>query len=108
GALARLVECSFGGVENFREQFKEKAAGVFGSGYAWLVANRAGRLCVITTANQDTPLPRELVPLLNIDVWEHAYYLKHYNVRADYIGDWFEAADFGAASAIYEERFCNL
>ncbi|MCL1952600.1 MAG: superoxide dismutase, partial [Oscillospiraceae bacterium] len=106
GALARMVDCAFGSFEQFYAQFKEKAAGVFGSGYAWLAANRMGRLCVVTTANQDTPLPQGLVPLLNIDVWEHAYYLKHYNVRADYIDDWFRTADFGRASAIYEERFC--
>ena len=106
GALARLIDCSFGSVDQFKTQFKEKAAGVFGSGYAWLVANRMGRLCIVTTANQDTPLPAGFLPLLNIDVWEHAYYLKHFNVRADYIDDWFHVADFGRASAVYEERFC--
>ena len=106
GALARLIDCSFGSFEQFKTQFSEKAAGVFGSGYAWLVANRMGRLCIVTTANQDTPLPAGFVPLLNLDVWEHAYYLKHFNVRADYIGNWFAVADFGRASAVYEERFC--
>ena len=106
GALARLIDCAFGSFEQFKAQFKTKAAGVFGSGYAWLVANRMGRLCIVTTANQDTPLPQGFVPLINIDVWEHAYYLKHYNVRADYIDTWFRAAHFGRASASYEERFC--
>jgi len=105
GALARLVDCAFSSFEGFKALFKEKAAGVFGSGYAWLVANRMGRLCVVTTANQDTPLPGGFIPLLNIDVWEHAYYLKHFNVRADYIDAWFSVADFGRASAVYEERF---
>jgi len=106
GALVRLIDCAFGGFEQFKAQFKDKAAGVFGSGYVWLVANRMGRVCILTTANQDTPLPQGFVPLLNIDVWEHAYYLKHYNVRADYIDAWFNVADFGRASAVYEERFC--
>jgi len=106
GTLARLIDCSFGSFEQFKAKFKEKAAGVFGSGYAWLAANRAGRICIVATANQDTPLSRELIPLLNIDVWEHAYYLKYYNVRADYIDAWFNVADFGRASAVYEERFC--
>ena len=106
GTLARLIDCSFGSFEQFKAQFKEKAAGVFGSGYAWLVANRMGRLCIVTTANQDTPLPQGFIPLLNIDVWEHAYYLKYYTVTTDYIDAWFRVADFGRASAIYEERFC--
>jgi len=106
GALAQEIDCAFGGFGQFAKQFKAEAAGVFGSGYAWLTANRMGRLCIVTTANQDTLLPQGLIPLLNIDVWEHAYYLKHYNVRADYIDAWFRVADFGRASAIYEERFC--
>jgi len=106
GTLARMTDRTYGGFEQFKAKFKEKAAGVFGSGYAWLAANRAGRLCIVTTANQDTPLPQGLYPLLNIDVWEHAYYLKHYNVRADYIDSWFNVADFGRASVEYEEMFC--
>ena len=105
GALAHMIGCTYGSFEAFQEQFSARAAGVFGSGYAWLAATRTGQLCILTTANQDTPLPRGLTPLLNIDVWEHAYYLKHYNVRAGYIADWFNVADFGRASAIYEEAW---
>jgi len=67
---------------------------VFGSGYAWLVVNLRGRLEIITTANQDTPIPLNLWPILNIDVWEHAYYLKNYNVRANYIKNWFQVVNW--------------
>ena len=75
---------------------------MFGSGYAWLVINR-GRLRIITTPNQDTPLARDCTPLMNVDVWEHAYYLKHYNQRAAYIDDWFQVVNW----PVIEQRFQN-
>ncbi len=80
----------FGSYENFKNEMKKSALSVFGSGYAQLVWGSGG-LSITTTANQDTPLSMNLIPVLNIDVWEHAYYLKHYNQRAAYIDDWFEA-----------------
>lgn len=86
--------------EQFRAQFKEAALSVFGSGYAWLIIEN-GRLIITTSANQDTPLSKSRHPLLNIDVWEHAYYLKHYNVRAAYIDDWFRVVNW----RMVEERF---
>ncbi len=84
-----------------QKQFKAAALSVFGSGYAWLVVNATGQLCIITTTNQDTPLPLGLFPVLNIDVWEHAYYLKHYNLRTDYIDDWFHVVNWNAANKSY-------
>lgn len=90
GELASRIIEEFGSYDNFKRKFKEKALSVFGSGYAWLVLDAFGKLQIITTANQKTPLPLNLLPLLNLDVWEHAYYLKHYNVRADYIDSWFQ------------------
>lgn len=78
----------YGSVEYFKTVFKRAALSVFGSGYVWLVSE--GPIPrIITTANQDVPDLKTVHPLLNLDVWEHAYYLKHYNVRADYIEDWF-------------------
>lgn len=97
--LFRELKRGFGYFENFKAQFEEAALSVFGSGYAWLVAVR-GRLEIVTSANQNTP-PSPARPIVNIDVWEHAYYLKHYNVRAAYINDWFKLIDWKRA----EERF---
>jgi len=84
GELRKAIEESFGSVAVFREQFSAAAAGQFGSGWAWLVAEK-GTLSVLSTSNQDTPLSQGKVPLLAIDVWEHAYYLKYQNRRPEYI-----------------------
>jgi len=88
GELALAINRTFGSLDGFKTQFTQAALSVFGSGYAWLTANRLKKLQIITTANQDTPLTMGLRPIITIDVWEHAYYLKHYNVRAAYVGDW--------------------
>lgn len=90
--LAELGK-AFGSFENFKALFKKAALSVFGSGYAWLVSHPDG-LKIITTKNQDSPLEYGLVPLLILDVWEHAYYLKHHNLRADYIDDWFQVVNW--------------
>ncbi len=105
GALCEAIEKEFGSYNSFRTCLKEAAASVFGSGYAWLVVNAAGKLCVTTTKNQDTPLPLGMLPVLNIDVWEHAYYLKHYNLRADYIDDWFHVVNWKQADKNYADCF---
>lgn len=89
------MSLQFKSPEDFKSQFKEAALSVFGSGYAWLVSH-GGRLKIITTANQNTPPLNSMTPLLNIDVWEHAYYLKHYNMRAAYIDDWFHLINWEA------------
>ena len=98
------MSLQFKSPEDFKSQFKEAALSVFGSGYAWLVSH-GGRLKIITTANQNTPPLNTMMPLLNIDVWEHAYYLKHYNVRAAYIDDWFRVINW----EVVEKRFlCSI
>ena len=102
GDLYEAILEAFGSWDAFYNQFKNQALSVFGSGYAWLVLDRNGNLRIITTANQDTPIPLGLIPILNIDVWEHAYYLKHYNERAAYIDDWFHVVDWARAAALYE------
>lgn len=97
GVLLNKIECSYKGFDHFRSAFKKAALSVFGSGYAWLV-NDCGKLRIITTANQNNPLSAGLKPVLTIDVWEHAYYLKHYNLRADYIDDWFNIINWDKVS----------
>lgn len=105
GALCEAIEREFGSYKAFQNCFKEAALSVFGSGYAWLVVNAAGKLCITTTGNQDTPLPLGMLPILSIDVWEHAYYLKHYNLRADYIDDWFHVVNWDQAGKNYRDCF---
>lgn len=102
GRLAEAISKAFGSYQDFKAEFKKAALSVFGSGYAWLVFDKC-RLKIITTPNQNSPVERGLCPILTIDVWEHAYYLKHYNVRADYIDDWFNIINWDKA----EENFLN-
>lgn len=101
GALQAAVLQTFGTQAAFEDAFTKAALGVFGSGYVWLVRDVAGRPRIITTANQDTPMARGLRPLLCCDVWEHAYYLKHQNRRADYAADWLRGADWARANDIF-------
>lgn len=105
GLLIDEITREFGSLETFIKQFKAAALSVFGSGYAWLIVNAAGQLKIITTPNQDTPLPLGMCPVLNIDVWEHAYYLKHYNLRTDYIDDWFHIVNWDSANEHYKRCF---
>ncbi len=105
GMLKDAIFLQYGNYQGFKDQFKKAALAVFGSGYAWLVVDAAGQLKIIITANQDTPLPLGLCPVLNIDVWEHAYYLKHYNLRTDYINDWFHVINWDNANNNYIKCF---
>ena len=104
GELAEAIDRQYGSYEKFKEEFTGAALSVFGSGYAWLVTDPQGKLKILTTANQDTPLAGNLAPVLVIDVWEHAYYLKHFNVRADYIKDWFEVVNWRFSEEQYKKN----
>jgi len=84
----------FGSVEAFQEAFTKAATGHFGSGWAWLVRADGDALSIISTANQENPIAHGLVPLLGLDVWEHAYYLRYQNRRAEYIGTWWSVVDW--------------
>jgi len=84
GTVAKAIDAAFGGYENFKKEFSNAAMTQFGSGWAWLVADK-GALRVVKTGNADTPLTMGLTPLLTIDVWEHAYYLDYQNRRADFV-----------------------
>lgn len=105
GILNKSIINKFGSYPSFQDQFKTAALSVFGSGYAWLVVDATGQLGIITTQNQDTPLEMGLYPVLNIDVWEHAYYLKHYNLRTNYIDDWFHVINWNNANRNYMRCF---
>ena len=89
---------AFGGVENFKKEMKEVALSRFGSGYAWLAKDADGCLQILSLANQDNPLSQGLTPVLPLDVWEHAYYLKYKNLRADYIDQWFHVVNWNAVA----------
>ena len=84
GAIKEAIDEAFGSFEDFKEEFKTAATGRFGSGWAWLVV-KDGKLAITSTANQDSPLMDGQIPVLGLDVWEHAYYLKYKNVRPEYI-----------------------
>ena len=99
--LAAAIDRTFGSFGMFKSKFKEQALSVFGSGYAWLGMDQKGKLHIVTPPNQGTPLVENLCPILNIDVWEHAYYLKHYNKRVDYIDDWFSVVNWEKAEENY-------
>lgn len=101
GALAEAVDRDFGSLSSLRRAMKHAALTQFGSGWAWLTADSAGRLCVHKTANQDTPLP--LRPLLCCDVWEHAYYLSYQNRRDAYFDSWWQLINWPEVSRIYAE-----
>lgn len=103
GSLKKAIENTFGSMDHFYIAFKKAALSVFGSGYAWLV-KRHGDLKIIKTVNQDTPLCQGCCPIITVDVWEHAYYLKHYNLRGDYIEDWFKVIDWDTAQLNYESN----
>lgn len=102
GALAAAINDTFGSFDGFKEQFLAAAGGVFGSGWAWLVVNGDKKLEVVSTPNQDTPVSDHKTPIFGVDVWEHAYYKKFSNVRADYLAAFFEVANWAKVSELYE------
>ena len=100
GNLAQAITGAFGGFDAFKEKFNAAAAGRFGSGWAWLVKGGAG-VEITSSANQDCPLMEGKFPVIGLDVWEHAYYLKYQNRRPDYIGAWWNVVNWAEA----EKRF---
>ena len=98
GDLAKAIDSTFGNLSKFKEDFGEAALKQFGSGWAWLVLD-GGAVKIEPSPNQDTPLSSGKIPLLGLDVWEHAYYLKHQNKRVDYIAAWWNVANWDFAAA---------
>lgn len=101
GKLKDSLLLDFRTWEEFYETFFQMALDLFGSGYLWLAAEENGKLAIVPLPNQDTPLPENLYPILNLDVWEHSYYLKHQNLRADYINAWFHVINWEEAARRY-------
>ena len=102
GALADALKSALGGFDAFREKFSTAAATRFGSGWAWLVVKGSGALDVYSTANQDSPLMQGDVPILGLDVWEHAYYLNYQNRRPDYISAWWNVVNWDEVLRRYQ------
>ncbi|HET7395570.1 MAG TPA: Fe-Mn family superoxide dismutase [Gammaproteobacteria bacterium] len=98
GKLADAIKQSFGSFEAFKKEFSDKAAGQFGSGWAWLVRKGDGKLAVVQTGNADTPLTGSDRPLLTCDVWEHAYYIDYRNARPKYIEAWWKLVNWEFAA----------
>ncbi|HEX2045541.1 MAG TPA: superoxide dismutase [Gaiellaceae bacterium] len=100
GALGDAIRSAFGSFDEFKAAFKEAGVNQFGSGWAWLVADDGG-LAIVSTPNQDNPISQGKRPLLGVDVWEHAYYLKYQNRRPDYIDAWWNVVDWGKVGSGY-------
>src|SRR5579864_2762257 len=94
GKIAEAIKSTFGGFVQFKEKFTAAATGRFGSGWAWLVKDHSGKLDIISTANQDSPVMEGKYPVLGLDVWEHAYYLKYQNRRPEYITNWWNVINW--------------
>ena len=101
GSLAQAIDAKFGSFDKFKDEFNTAAKKVFGSGWAWLVIDKAGNLCIISMPNQDPVQMMGLKPVIGLDVWEHAYYLKYQNRRPDYINAWWHVINWDQAQANY-------
>jgi Fe-Mn family superoxide dismutase len=101
GQSAQAISATFGSFDSFKEKFAAAGVGRFGSGWAWLVKDAAGKLEIYSTANQDSPIMEAKTPVLGLDVWEHAYYLKYQNRRPDYIAAWWNVVNWNEV----EKRF---
>ena len=101
GDVAKAIDKGFNSFEAFKEAFAKAAMGRFGSGWAWLVTEADGGLKIVSTANQDSTLSDGHSPVLGLDVWEHAYYLKYQNRRADYVSAWWNVVNWSEVDALY-------
>jgi len=100
GALGDAINSAFGSFDDFKTKLKETGVGQFGSGWAWLVHDGSG-LAIVGTPNQDSPLSKGQTPLVGVDVWEHAYYLKYQNKRADYLAAWWNVVNWAKVGELY-------
>lgn len=111
GELAEAINAKFGSLDSFKEEFTKAATTRFGSGWAWLIVNPEGELAITSTPNQDNPLMDVAdvkgFPIIGLDVWEHAYYLKYQNRRPDYISAYFNVVDWNAADKRYQQGKSN-
>ena len=103
GELAKAIDATFGGLAAFKEQFQKAGLGRFGSGWAWLVRDNGGKLQIIGSANQDNPMSQGFYPIMGNDVWEHAYYLKYQNRRADYLKEWWNVVNWAEVNKRFQD-----
>lgn len=103
GRLGEAISSTFGSFSSFKEQIEKAGLGRFGSGWAWLSKKQDGSLTIHSTPNQDTPLAEGLFPVIGVDVWEHAYYLKYQNRRAEYLTNWWNVVNWEEAERRYQE-----
>ncbi|KAB8140139.1 superoxide dismutase [Chloroflexia bacterium SDU3-3] len=101
GALADAINSTFGGLAELKAKINDAGVKRFGSGWSWLVKDASGTLSVISTANQDSPISQGLTPILGVDVWEHAYYLKYQNKRPDYLSAWWNTVNWAKVAELY-------
>jgi Fe-Mn family superoxide dismutase len=101
GALAQAIESAFGSFDDFKSKFKDGGVNQFGSGWSWLVHDGSG-LALVSTANQDSPISDGKTPLLGVDVWEHAYYLKYQNKRPDYIDAFWNVVNWDKVAELFD------
>ena len=101
GEILKAINKKFKGIDNFKEQFKDAATTIFGSGWAWLVLNSGDELEIVKTSNQDNPISQGKTPILGIDVWEHAYYLKYQNRRPEYVDAFFNVINWEQVNENY-------
>lgn len=104
GRLKEDIEKSFGSFDEFKSEFKKASMDRFGSGWAWLIRDKNKQLKIITTANQDSPIFNGIKPLLGLDLWEHAYYLKYHEKRGEYIDNWWNIVNWDEVEAIYSGK----
>ncbi|MHB8597457.1 MAG: superoxide dismutase [Ktedonobacteraceae bacterium] len=103
GALASAIDSTFGSFDAFKTQFNDAGVKRFGSGWTWLVLDQSGKLSVISSANQDSPLMDGMYPVMGNDVWEHAYYLKYQNRRPDYLNAWWNVVNWDEIAKRYAQ-----
>jgi Fe-Mn family superoxide dismutase len=101
GEVAKAIDAAFGSFDAFKAEFEKAANGRFGSGWAWLVKKGNG-VAVVSTANQDNPMSEGMTPIFGVDVWEHAYYLKYQNRRAEYVTNWWNVINWDAVAERYK------
>ncbi len=101
GELAKALDSTFGSFDSFKSELEKAGMGRFGSGWAWLVKKGNG-LAIVSTANQDNPMSEGMTPIMGVDVWEHAYYLKYQNRRAEYLTNWWNTVNWDAVAARFK------
>jgi Fe-Mn family superoxide dismutase len=103
GAIADAIKQTFGDFNAFKEKFNDAGLKQFGSGWSWLVTDQGGKLQVVSSANQDNPMSQGFYPIMGNDVWEHAYYLKYQNRRADYLKEWWNVVNWAEVNRRFQE-----